>query len=206
MFFIKFLVLLKRKLFRFFLKFRVRNKPSIISRDCCGGVFYHDCMQRFLSPTIGLYFSNEDFVLFCSHLSAYLSTKITPKKDSNAKYPIGILSNEYGEVEVRFLHYDSFDDAVAKWEYRSKRVDFDNLYIILNAGPDAPESLIKNFGAIECSNKVLLTSHADTNKYPYCFNMKCFEQGYSGPIVRHKSKISATRHMYDFNFVKFVNK
>ena len=44
---------------------KTENKNfTIIARDCVGGILYHQLGERFLSPTINLFFTPEDFNYF----------------------------------------------------------------------------------------------------------------------------------------------
>lgn len=63
-----------RKISMYMFVKKIRNTPTIISRDCCGGIIYHDCQKQFMSPTINLFMSNDDFLLFCEHLRGCLAT------------------------------------------------------------------------------------------------------------------------------------
>ena len=113
-----------------------RNKCiTIISRDCLGGVVYHQLGVEFRSPTINLCFSLDDFNLFCLHLEQYLFGTFAAVHSE--KYPIGLLKPRENDglpaIKVHFLHYSSFDDAVAKWGERAQRVDFNNLFVVSSA-------------------------------------------------------------------------
>ena len=195
----------RREVKRRFWKLRVRKHVSIISRNCCGGVFYHDCMQKFLSPTIDLYFPRNDFVPFCMHLKEFINGNIVEKPDPTVSYPVGEIKTDFGAVEVRFMHYSTFEDAVADWRRRAKRVDYDKLCVVFDADADCPEALVRAFGEIPLKNKIMLTSGIDVKKYPYCFNMKSYENGYRDSLVYFKNDFSTQRYMYDFDFIRFIN-
>ena len=180
------------------------KKVSTISSDCCGGILYHDRMQEFLSPTVNLFFSNEDFILFCMHLKEFVESEIAQKQETETKYPVGIIKTEFGSVELHFMHYDSFIDAVNNWRRRAKRLDYDNICIIMNAGKEASEEIIAKFKDIPYKNKALLTSGANTKMFSYCFNLECYEKGFSGSITKYKSNYSVKRYLDDFSFDKFI--
>lgn len=98
---------------------------SIISMNCIGGVLYHDLSQRFLTPTVNLFFSAGDFIKFVSNLDYYLS--ITPVVVMNEKYPVGTLD----DIKIHFMHYDNSEDALNKWEIRKKRINKDKIFVIM---------------------------------------------------------------------------
>ncbi len=83
---------------------------SIISMNCIGGVLYHDCGQKFLSPTVNLFFMPSDFIKFVNNLDYYLS--ITQNVVMGDKYPVGILD----DIKIYFMHYDNCEIALAKCE------------------------------------------------------------------------------------------
>lgn len=98
---------------------------SIISSNCAAGVIYHDWGKKFLTPTINLYFKNEDFILFCEKLPDILNENLR-EVNNVSKYPIGLISNSV----VHFLHYKSFAEAKNLWDKRKKRVDKDYIIIL----------------------------------------------------------------------------
>lgn len=101
---------------------------SIISSNCVAGVLYHSLGQQFQSPTINLWFENEDFITFCEHLEYYLNLELTDVRmgDQEHPHPIGYLEN----IKIYFLHYHSPEEAREKWNERRKRVNFQNIRII----------------------------------------------------------------------------
>lgn len=49
-------------LYKVYCRFRLKNKDfSIISRNCIGGVMYHDLGLKCTSPTVNLFFYPDDF-------------------------------------------------------------------------------------------------------------------------------------------------
>ena len=93
--------------------------------NCIGGVLYHDCRMQFLSPTINLFFTATDFIKFVNCLEYYLS--LTPIVTMGDDYPIGRLD----DIHVYFMHFDSVENALKKWEERKKRVKFDRIFVIM---------------------------------------------------------------------------
>lgn len=135
---------------------RLKNTTfSLITDDCIGGVISHDLHLPFRSPTIDLCFSEIDFLVFCEHLEYYLSLPVI-EGHAQKPYPVGVLDGKYGPVHIRFMHYASFEEASRKWEERSRRVDFDNLYIIMDAAK-CEESILERFDKLPFPNKIALT-------------------------------------------------
>jgi len=194
-----------RKIYSYVNGFRLKNKPTIISRDCIGGVLYNDYNLPFLSPTINLEFSNKDFFLFCNYLDEFLNTDMVDISSENFEYPVGLLRNKYGDVTVYFRHYDNFETALSCWERRKKRVDYKNIYIIMCIGPNGDKKTIEDFEKLNYKHKILLSSNINVEKYPNCFNMKCYENGYKDSLIQHISKYSCKRFLNEFNWLKFFD-
>lgn len=123
---------------------------SIISMNCVGGILYHDCNSRFLSPTIDLYFEPADFIKFVNNLNYYLS--LTPKVSMGQKYPIGTLE----DIKIFFVHYSSCEEAIAKWEERKKRVNYDKIFVIMVERDGFSDINFENFKNVKY-NKILFT-------------------------------------------------
>lgn len=190
---------------RFFYRRRLRNTSfSLITNNCIGGIISHDLKLRFRSPTVNLFFTNEDFLLFCKHLHYYLSLPVE-KVDSDMDYPVGALKGDYGTIRLHFIHYDSFEEAKKKWEERSSRVDYDNLYIIMEAIKSS-QALLEQFDNLEFPHKVVLTdgSHPEIqSSFPIegDFYGKDY---YLGKLLTHP-KYGLRRYMDIFDYVSFFN-
>lgn len=115
---------------------RLKNKNfSIISNNCWGGSVYEDFGLNYTSPTIGLFFFAPCYIKFITDLKMNLSTPLrfvnTSKYDrgeylqSLNRYPIGMLNDE---IEIHFLHYNTEEEAIEKWNRRVARVNYDNLF------------------------------------------------------------------------------
>lgn len=116
---------------------------SLISMNCIGGVVYHDCNKRFLSPTVNLYFYPSDFIKFVNNLEYYLS--LTPRVEMGEKYPIGILD----DIKIFFMHYDNPEEALSKWEERKARVNKDRIFVIMVERDGFSDEDFENFKRIK---------------------------------------------------------
>ena len=184
---------------------RLKNTPTIISKDCIGGVLYSDYNLKFTSPTINLDFSNEDFLKFCEHLKDYISAELVEVINDKYDYPVGRLSTKYGDITLFFRHYDNFEVASSCWNRRKERIDFDNIYIIMCVGPDVEESIINRFESLNYKHKILLSSNIDLTKHSNCYNMECYSKGYKDSLIQHKSKYGIKRYLDEINWIEFLN-
>ena len=72
-------------------------------------------------------------------------------------YPVGI----YKDIKVYFVHYKTEQESVQKWVERSKRILWDNIYVIAtgHGGLECTE-LMERFDRLEYENKIMFTSHS----------------------------------------------
>ena len=152
------------------------NDFTLISRDCIGGVLYHQLGLKFLSPTINLFFQPDDFNYFCLYLKNYINGRLVETKEKGINYPIGLLiprkdSKNKKTIKVYFMHYDSFEVAKKKWNERKKRINYDNLYVISSICYE-PEiktiskELIDNWNKIKYKKVVIVnTKYGFDNEY-----------------------------------------
>lgn len=141
------------------LRSRLKNTtPTIISNNCCAGFIYHDLGIRFNSPTINLTIKN--FPLFIAHFSHYMSCPLV-KTNFGDKYPFPtgrLVSDVYPDIDILFNHYESFGDAERKWNERSKRIDTNNLFFIMDTYDNFfPQELTEYKKLPFSKNKAVLT-------------------------------------------------
>lgn len=188
----------------------VNPDVTIISNNCTGGIMYHDLGLRFNSPTINLYFASiEEFNCYCRHLKEYsehgkiIKSNIVEKKMGFPNAPIGILKcPNLPPLEIHFLHYKSFEEAKTKWEDRSKRINFNKIFIVMEATNDNAEKLKLfkdiNYPIVAFTNKEL--------DLPFAMNMKFYKKYGADdkhPILKLVN-IFGKRGYDSYNFVKEI--
>ena len=174
--------------------------PTIISSNCNGGIILHDLGLRFNTPTINLYFDSNDFLKFLSDLKRYLEKELV-ETECEFDYPAGKL----GDITIYFMHYSSFAEAKEKWEERKKRVDKDNLFIMMTDKNGCTNEQIKQFDELPFKNKVIFTHkpYPDIRSAVY---MKGFENdGEVGVLSDWKPGFWKRRYIDDFDYVSFLN-
>lgn len=163
---------------------RVEDKNfTIISQNCIGGSIYKDLSLPFNTPTIGLFIFGEDFFKLCSNLKFYLSQDIEEihisKWNGRNDYPIGLIA---GDIEIHFLHYDSFELARKKWLDRSKRVNFENVNIIMTDRDFSTYDNMKNLDALEYNTMIFSAkNHQYIDSLVFCEEYS--DQGNIGVIA-----------------------
>ena len=180
---------------------------SVIASDCFGTFVYHNLGQKFNSPTINLFISQNDFLNFVSHLKEYLDAELFEIEDKNVKYPVGGLTYNAQTIRIDFMHYSSFEQAKIKWNERKQRVDFSNIYIIQVVAEKITQEYLNDFSALPYKNKLIIT-HDNGFKCDCMVTHKVFSKpGYKpGEILHYKSFLSSSRHMDDIDYVSFINR
>lgn len=146
----------------------ITSDTSIISSNCFAGRIMQDLDMQYNSPTLGLYFFADDYMEFLSNLKYYLTeakldfleqSRYPLANERREKwihwYPIGILG---GKVEIQFLHYHTEREAANKWYRRSRRVNFDKLFVIGMEQNLTTVEHIKQFDALPFKNKIFFSS------------------------------------------------
>lgn len=178
------------------------NDMTIISSNCNGEFIYHDMGLKFMSPTINLSFDMNDYVKFLQNMKWYLNQEIKEYNDPRFDFPTGIL----GDIEIRFNHYKTFDEAVNKWNERKKRINWDNLFILGIDGDNCSYESLKQFDELPYENKVIFTSKL----YPEIkssYYIKGFEdKGGIGVLIYFKNQFLIRRYLDDFDYVSFLNR
>lgn len=106
----------------------VKNKDfTVIASFCGGGTLYHDLGMQFTSPTVNLAFDGKDFCSFCENLKQNLNREIIEYKTDKVPYPVGHIGDD---IEVRFVHYKTFEEANEKWKERVKRINYEKIFIM----------------------------------------------------------------------------
>lgn len=204
--FINGIMILPRKIYHKHLQKKITNtEPTIISSDCLGGMIYHTLNLKFMSPTINLFFSKNDFISFVNNLDGFLSADLQEHKQNQASYPIGILEFNKKQISIHFMHYKTFEDAKNKWNERKKRINLNNIFVLQLIDSGLTEEDIAKFNAIPYKNKLLITNENSTNN-ENTITLKVFSKNYyPGKLFSYKSRFSLKRYMDDIDYITFLN-
>lgn len=183
-------------------KRKLKNKTAtIISSNCNGEFIYYDMNLRFLSPTINLSFDMNDFVKFLENMEWYLQQPVRRYEDDRFSYPTGMI----GDIEIRFNHYKTFEEAVEKWEERKQRINWDNLFILAIDGDGCTYESMQKFDKLPYENKVIFT-HKPYPEIKSSFYIKGFEEEEGvGVLLYFKKQFFIRRFLDDFDYVTFLN-
>ena len=178
------------------------NYFSVIASNCNGAFLLHDLGLRFNSPFVNLWMKPDDFIRFLSDINHYLSCEMLFVEEPDISYPIGLLD----DVRIYFQHYSSKEMAREKWEERSKRINFNNLFIMFTDRDGCTYQNLCDFEALPYRNKVVFT-HVP---YPE-FQSACYLKGWEseasvGMCYEYKSIISIRKYYDDFDYIDWFNK
>lgn len=182
------------------------NAPTIIANNCYGGMIYHNLGLQFRSPTINLYFNDRDFISFVRNLPDYLQAELSEVTETDKPWPVGALSCGDEKVILNFMHYESFAEAKEKWYARRERVDFSNLYILMQS-VYIDEDIAADFDNLPYENKILIAAN-NPSESPNTLTFPILSKSdyRPGEILEYASVFSVRRNMDKFDYVHFLNR
>lgn len=197
-------------------KAKLRNHDfTIISNTCVGGVMTHFVGEQFRSPTVNLIIWEEQFLALCNHLKEYANcpveklTEEEEKKFEAMKYPVGVLrGGELPDIFLLFVHYKSFEEGKAKWEERYKRINYDDIFVVMDRGIEARDEILDVFNALPYEHKVIFTHKTDPERWPCNFQFDGYtpEKYKNGLLYNNIRKGLETYAVMDeFDFVTWLN-
>ncbi len=130
---------------------------SLIANNCWGGVTYHAMHLPFLSPFINMFVQDSDYIALLQDLKGHLAKPLQYVGESHdlhsgELYPIFSLGK--GGVQLHMNHYPDHEQAVAKWNERRQRINFDNLFVMMYT---ENLSIVEQFDALPYAKKVCFT-------------------------------------------------
>lgn len=177
------------------------SSPTIIASNCNGEFIYYDMKLKFLSPTINLSFDMNDYVKMLENLRWYMEQPILPYDDDRFEFPTGKLA----DIEIRFNHYNAFEEAVEKWEERKKRINWDNLFILGIDGDNCTYETMQRFDNLPFKNKVIFT-HKPYPEIESAYYIPGFEnEDGVGVLLYFKKQFLVRRYLDDFDYISFLN-
>lgn len=128
---------------------------SMFGNNCLAGVFYHDAGRQFTSPTVNIAMDGEDYMRFLERPQHYFDHPMEFITWPGYSFPIAHID----DIEVKFVHFKTPEEAELKWRERSKRVVWDNLYIVATNHDGAnTDSFMERFDKLPYKNKVMFVS------------------------------------------------
>jgi len=177
------------------------NNFSLIASNCNGAFILHDLGLRFNSPFVNLWMKPDDFIRFLSNIDYYLSCEMTFIEERDVSYPIGVLD----DVRINFQHYATNETAKEKWIERTKRINFNNLFIMFTDRDGCSYQNLCDFEALPYKNKIVFT-HIPYPEFQSAYYLKGWESEVSvGNCFEYKSLFSIRKHYDDFDYIGWFN-
>ena len=165
----------------------------------------HEFGLRFNSPTINLWFKPDEFISFLSHLEHYLyDCEIQMDEEDSIKcgYPVGMID----DIHIYFTHYESFELAKKKWNERLKRLNLNNLYIIMVQKDGCMEQDIESFDQLNFNHKVIFTAKKYSQYSSAYYIPRSEEYEYNERnLCEYQSKYTGKRWLDEFDWISFLN-
>ena len=201
------IIITAHKGINFYNKQRLTNhNPTIISSDCSGGIISKWLRLEFNSPFINLYLNNEDFLCLLENFDEFIESDIIEDLNSDKPYPVGI--GCHGE-RINFMHYPDFATAMEKWNIRKKRINHQNMGILLsNLGEglenkEETRSILLRFWNLPFKHKIVLSGEDTFIEDLNVIKLKGFEKRKHGSTCYYNS--FGRRYIDTFDYVGFIN-
>lgn len=183
------------------LRKKITNKNfSIICSNCIGGIIYHRLGLKFLSPTINLWMYQYDYLKLVLDLKKYMALNLE-FIETDYNYPVARL----GDITLYFNHYKSNEEAESCWNRRKKRINYDNLFLIMYDKDNLTKEDLKKLESVNCKGKIVISN----NDYPDLPYVLKIEADMSDPEKRYrfdKNKFTGKRKFEEaFDYVKWLN-
>lgn len=194
---------------------RLKNhRFTILSNRCIGGVMTHNVGERFRSPTVNLIIPDDAFMTFCCHVRDYSDCPLEQPKEedqhlfSQVNYPVGIVrgnSKNLPDIPVFFVHYQSFEQAKEKWETRFRRMNYDDLFIMMDCKLYATPKLLDAFHQLPFDHKVIFSGRNDSDRWPCNFPFSFYLRGTGGLYDPIRRGILEYEGIDEFDYVQWLN-
>ncbi|MCM1234778.1 MAG: DUF1919 domain-containing protein [Ruminococcus flavefaciens] len=171
---------------------------TLLSGDCLGGFILHDLGLRFNTPTINLWFYPMDFIKFCTNLKYYCTQELHFISRQGIDYPVAMC----GDIEIYFTHYKSEKEACEKWIQRVKRINFDNIFVVMTDANGFCEDMLEMFNQISyphiCFTHLSMGGGKD--------NLVYLNSDKNGFFHAYCNRLSIHRFYDDFDFIEWFNR
>lgn len=179
---------------------RIKNKNfTLLTGNCIGGYIYHQLGLKFTSPTINMMILNQDFKKLILNLRYYMNIRPTAYVDPD--YP-GVPAALLDDIILHFTHYKTYEEGIEAWEKRKRRMNYDNLYIIIS-DIDLTEKDIIDLNKSKCKKIVVMTSK--DYGYEHCLYIPQYKGMEHVGELLGKTLSGKWRFEKYFDFVGWVN-
>lgn len=198
------------------MRVKLKNKDfSILTPTCIGGVISHRLGRQFLSPTINLWLTEDDFYIFIMDLKWYIKAEVEFSHiDETYNFPVGVIHGRdrspKSDIYIFFNHHKDFKSAVNDWNKRKKRINWNNIYIVASSrgGCETNEKIERWNNAYSIAKGIVCFTADDYPDIPYALQITAFKgEDCCGPYMTDKISKYLRKLPYerDFNYVRWLN-
>lgn len=185
---------------------RLTNKDfTLFSSNCTGGVIYHSLNLKFLSPTINVYFEPDSFIKFLSNPKVYLNGGI--KQVSTEEYTYPLIQIE--DIIVHAVHYKTSEEFIEKWISRGKRINYDNIFVLMAERDGCTYEHIRTFDQLQYKNKVIFVHKPMPEIKSACYipgiELDDTSLHRIQPLTSYIHRFTCKRYIDLFDYVEFFN-
>ncbi len=192
----------------------LKNKDfTIISNNCWGGCVYDKYALPYRTPTVGLWIPAQDYLKFVRDLRGYLNEELVQisYKESHVKEMLlereaegrydkkldDFVIGRIGDVDIIFLHYETFEEAKEKWNRRKGRINYNNIIVKYNDQNGFQLDDFYEFEGLEYQNKLFFTSNKKLKGDSRVFFIEEYEEeGYAVDDIKPSfKKMNITQYL-----------
>ena len=127
-----------------------KRHVTIFANSCWGGFVYHALGLEFNSPLINMAVPETDYLKILENPRKYMDRDleyIGNMDDEDISFPTA----KCGDVELYFIHYNSFAEAKELWDKRKKKINWKNIFVMF--GTERRE-MAEKFDNLHYGNKI----------------------------------------------------
>lgn len=173
----------------------------LICCNCIGGSILHDLNRPFLSPFVNLMIQPKDFLKMLKSLPEYMASELVFIEQDKYDYPLAMLK----DIMIYFVHYESETQAREKWIERTKRMDYNHLYILFCDRNGATEEDLVEFDQLPYEHKAVLVHEPRPDLKSAVYLRGYEKQNEIGMLIAYNNKFSYKKKYDAFDYVSWFN-
>lgn len=127
-----------------------KRHVTIFANSCWGGFVYHTLGLEFNSPLINMAVPEADYLKILENPRKYMDRDleyIGNMDDKDISFPTA----KCGDVELYFIHYNSFAEAREIWNKRKKKINWENIFVMFGS---ESRKMVEKFENLHYENKI----------------------------------------------------
>ena len=180
---------------------------TLLAPNCLAGILLHDLGLRFMTPTVNLMMTQTDFLQFTLHLREYIREELRFVDLPDENCPCAYLGGEnLPSVTIIFTHYRTAEEAKAKWLDRITRINFDNIFVLLEERDGITEDDLHKLSLLNVRGVVAFTCN-QYDAIPYTVYLEKYHSaGEVGNILKKNHLTGSREYEKYFDFIQWFNK